>query len=82
MVRLNTLEIIDSCLRLDRIIQIQNDEDLLEEDLEYKQNFTNMVHSLKQEIEEDDDFHLLDIESGYKLIYDEFIEELQQRERN
>lgn len=80
MVRLNTLEIIDSCLKLDRIIQIPNDEDLLEEDLEYKQNFTNMIHTLKEDMEED--FQLLDVESGYKLIYDEFIEELQQRERN
>lgn len=80
MVRLNTLEIIDSCLKLDRIIQIPNDEDLLDEDLEYKQNFTNMIHTLKEDMEED--FQLLDVESGYKLIYDEFIEELQQRERN
>jgi len=44
MVRLNTLEIIDSCLKLDRIIQIPNDEDLLEEDLEYKQNFTKVPY--------------------------------------
>ncbi len=80
MVRLNTLEIIDSCLKLDRIIQIPNDEDLLDEDLEYKQNFTNMIHTLKEDMTED--FQLLDVESGYKLIYDEFIEELQQRERN
>lgn len=80
MVRLSTLDIIDSCLKLDRILQVENDEDLLEEDLEYKQNFTNMIHSLKEDSL--DDFHLLDVESGYKIIYDEFIEELQQRERN
>jgi hypothetical protein len=79
MERLATLDLINSVIKLNRILTTENDGDLLPEDIEYKQSLSKTVNVFRQQIP---DSHLINFDDSCKMIYEEFLEELKQRERN